>query len=65
MNTNIVSNFVNMPKDLDASLLARFKPFRGLVEVEDASNLIAFLASDAARAYHGSCIVIDQGITSG
>jgi NAD(P)-dependent dehydrogenase (short-subunit alcohol dehydrogenase family) len=65
MNTNIVSNFVNMPKDLDASLLARFKPLRGLVEVEDASNLIAFLASDAARAYHGSCIAIDQGITSG
>ena len=65
MNTNIASNFSNMPKDLDASLLARFKPVRGLVEVDDAANLIVFLASDAARAYHGSCVTIDQGITAG
>jgi NAD(P)-dependent dehydrogenase (short-subunit alcohol dehydrogenase family) len=65
MMTNIVSSFMNMPQDLDGSLMERFKPLRGLVEVEDAANLVAFMASDAARGHHGNCISIDKGITAG
>lgn len=65
MVTNIVASFMNMPKDLDGSLMERFKPLRGTVDVEDVSNLVAFLTSDAASGYHGSCITIDKGITAG
>lgn len=65
MMTNIVSSFMNMPKDLDGSLMQRFKPLRGMVEVEDVADLIAFLSSDAAGGYHGACITIDKGITAG
>nr|WP_243760559.1 SDR family oxidoreductase [Aestuariicella hydrocarbonica] len=65
MVTNIVSSFMNMPKDLDGSLMQRFKPLRGTVEVDDVANLVAFMASDAARGYHGNCISIDNGITAG
>lgn len=65
MMTNIVSSFMSMPKDLDNSLMDRFKPLRGMVEVEDVANLIAFLSSDAADGYHGACISIDKGITAG
>jgi NAD(P)-dependent dehydrogenase (short-subunit alcohol dehydrogenase family) len=65
MMTNIAASMANLPKDLDFSLMARFKPLRGMVEVEDVAELIAFLASDAARGYHGACIAIDKGITAG
>lgn len=65
MMTNIVASMSNLPQDLDFTLMARFKPLRGLVEVEDVAALIAFLASDAARGYHGACIDIDKGITAG
>ena len=65
MITNIVASMMNMPKDLDFSLMERFKPLRGTVEVDDVAGLVAFLASDAARAYHGACICIDKGITAG
>jgi len=27
--------------------------------------MIAFLASEAGRSYHGACISIDRGITAG
>lgn len=65
MVTNIVSSFMSLPDDLDASLMQRFKPLRGVVEVADVADLIAFLASDAAEGYHGACITIDKGITAG
>ncbi len=65
MMTGIVSSMMNLPQDLDGSLMERFKPLRGMVEVEDVADLIAFLASDAARGYHGACISIDKGITAG
>jgi NAD(P)-dependent dehydrogenase (short-subunit alcohol dehydrogenase family) len=65
MMTSIVSSFMNMPQDLDGTLMQRFKPLRGMVEVEDVANLVAFMASDAARGYHGNCISIDNGITAG
>jgi len=65
MATNIVTNMMNAPADLDRALIDRFVPLRGMVEVDDVANLIAFLSSDASIAYHGTCVSIDKGISAG
>lgn len=64
MMTNIGAN-LKMPADVNYDLIKRYSGLRGLVEVDDVAELIAFLASDAARGYHGSIISIDKGITAG
>jgi NAD(P)-dependent dehydrogenase (short-subunit alcohol dehydrogenase family) len=64
MATNIAAN-LKMPPDVDYALIKRYSGLRGLVDVNDVAELIAFLASDAARGYHGACISIDRGITAG
>jgi NAD(P)-dependent dehydrogenase (short-subunit alcohol dehydrogenase family) len=64
MMTNIGTN-LQIPSDVNYDLIKRFSGLRGLVEVEDVADLIAMLASDAGRGYHGSCISIDAGITAG
>jgi NAD(P)-dependent dehydrogenase (short-subunit alcohol dehydrogenase family) len=52
-------------KDPDVSLLSRISPLRGVVEIDDVAEMVAFLATDAARGYHGAVINIDNGITAG
>ena len=64
MMTNIAVNF-RPPEGCDIELLKRYSPMRGLVEVDDVADMIALLASDAGRGYHGACISIDAGITAG
>jgi NAD(P)-dependent dehydrogenase (short-subunit alcohol dehydrogenase family) len=64
MMTNIAAN-IKMPEGVDLALIKRFSGLRGLVEVDDVADMIAFLASDAGRGYHGACISIDKGITAG
>ena len=64
MATNIANNF-KMPEGVNIELFKRFTPLRGVVEVDDVADLVVFLASDAARGYHGACISIDKGITAG
>jgi NAD(P)-dependent dehydrogenase (short-subunit alcohol dehydrogenase family) len=64
MATNI-GNTIKMPEGADLSLVKRYSGLRGLVEVDDVADMIAFLASDAGRSYHGACINIDRGITAG
>jgi len=64
MITNIAAN-IKMPADVNYDLVKRFSGLRGVVDVADVAELIAFLASDAARGYHGACISIDKGITAG
>jgi NAD(P)-dependent dehydrogenase (short-subunit alcohol dehydrogenase family) len=64
MATNI-ANSINMPEGIDYALVKRFSGLRGMVEVGDVADVIAFLASDAGRSYHGACINIDRGITAG
>jgi NAD(P)-dependent dehydrogenase (short-subunit alcohol dehydrogenase family) len=49
----------------DPSLLKRYHPLRGVVEIDDVAEMVAFLASDAARGYHGAVINIDKGVTAG
>jgi NAD(P)-dependent dehydrogenase (short-subunit alcohol dehydrogenase family) len=64
MMTNIAAN-LRMPDGADLSLIKRFSGLRGLVEVEDVADMIAHLASDAGRAFHGTCVTMDRGITAG
>jgi NAD(P)-dependent dehydrogenase (short-subunit alcohol dehydrogenase family) len=64
MATNIGAN-IKMPQDADFSLMQRFMGLRGVVEVDEVAEMVAFLASPAAAGYHGACISIDKGITAG
>jgi len=64
MMTNIAKN-LRMPEGVDYALIKRYSGLRGLVEVDDVADMVAFLASDAARGYHGACVTIDRGITAG
>jgi NAD(P)-dependent dehydrogenase (short-subunit alcohol dehydrogenase family) len=64
MMTPLVANS-GFPPDMDPVLYGRIVPLRGMVEVDDVAEMVAFLASDAARGYQGACINIDAGITVG
>lgn len=64
MMTGIVTG-LTMPDNIDPSLIARFSGLRGLVEVDEVAQTIAWLASPAAQGFHGACINIDRGITAG
>ena len=52
-------------REPDPDLLGRLIPLRGMVEIEDVANMVAFLATDAARGYHGACINLDNGVAAG
>lgn len=64
MMTTLAMNMTTL-QDGDRSLQMRCAPLRGLVEIDDVAEMVAFLATDAADGYHGSVIVIDKGITAG
>jgi NAD(P)-dependent dehydrogenase (short-subunit alcohol dehydrogenase family) len=64
MMTNIAAN-LRMPEGVDYALIKRFSGMRGLVEVDDVAEMIAYLASDAGRGFHGTCVTMDRGITAG
>ena len=64
MKTNIAAN-LRMPEGADYALIKRFSGMRGLVEVDDVAEMIAYLASDAGRGFHGACVSMDRGITAG
>ena len=48
----------------DRELISRLGSLRGLCEIDDVANCVAFLASPAAAAFHGACINIDAGVTA-
>lgn len=64
MATNIAAS-LKMPEGADMALIKRFSGMRGLVETGDVAAMIAHLASDAGRAFHGACVTMDRGITAG
>lgn len=64
MVTNIAAN-LRIPEGADMDLIKRFSGMRGTVEVDDVAAMIAHLASDAGRAFHGACVTMDRGITAG
>ena len=50
--------------DQDHDLLGRMGSLRGVCEVKDVAETVAFLATPAARAFHGACINVDAGVTA-
>ncbi len=64
MATPIGASFVP-PQGADMELLGRIRPIRGLIEVSDMADMIAYLASDASAGFHGAVIQMDMGITAG
>lgn len=64
MMTGMVGN-IGALKNQDQSLIARIGSPHGMCEVEDVAETVAFLATDAARSYHGACISIDAGTSAG
>lgn len=48
----------------DRDLIGRIGSPRGLCEIDDVADCVAFLATPAAKAYHGACINIDAGVTA-
>jgi NAD(P)-dependent dehydrogenase (short-subunit alcohol dehydrogenase family) len=64
MRTALAAGMLNL-RDPEPALLKRYSPLRGVVEIEDVADMVAFLASDAARGYHGASLSVDNGITAG
>ncbi|MCE7796928.1 SDR family oxidoreductase [Sphingobium sufflavum] len=60
----VLAGNIRLLEDGDRSLLQRIGPLRGLVEIDEVADVVAFLATDAARAFHGACINVDKGITA-
>ncbi|MFT3964784.1 MAG: SDR family oxidoreductase [Sphingobium sp.] len=63
MMTALAGN-IRLLENGDPSLLSRIGPLRGLVEIDEVADVVAFLATDAARAFHGACLNVDKGITA-
>lgn len=64
MVTEIGASFVP-PAGADPELLGRYRPIRGLVDVADMANMVAYLASPASAGFHGTVIQMDKAITAG
>ncbi|MCW1428736.1 SDR family NAD(P)-dependent oxidoreductase [Novosphingobium sp. JCM 18896] len=65
MMTGLTDGMKLLPPDTDWPLVQRIGSPRGLCEIEDVAETVTFLATDAARGYHGSVIQIDAGVTAG
>lgn len=64
MVTQIGASFIP-PAGADPELLGRYRPIRGLVEVSDMADMVAYLASPASAGFHGAVIQMDKAITTG
>jgi NAD(P)-dependent dehydrogenase (short-subunit alcohol dehydrogenase family) len=65
MMTGLTDGMKLLPPETEWPLVQRIGGPRGMCEIEDVAECVAFLATDAARGYHGSCINIDAGVTAG
>jgi NAD(P)-dependent dehydrogenase (short-subunit alcohol dehydrogenase family) len=65
MLTGLTEGMKLLPPDTDWPLVQRIGGPRGMCEIEDVAECVAFLATDAARGYHGAVINIDAGVTAG
>jgi len=64
MDTPQVRN-IEIPPDVDFELVMRSAGLRGMMPAEEVAAVIAFLASDEAKAIHGSVYLVDSGKTVG
>jgi NAD(P)-dependent dehydrogenase (short-subunit alcohol dehydrogenase family) len=65
MMTGLTEGMTLLPPETEWPLVQRIGGPRGMCEIEDVAECVAFLATDAARGYHGSVINIDAGVTAG
>lgn len=56
---------INFPEDADFDLIMRSAAIRGMMPADDVASVIAFLASDDAKAVHGAVYTADTGKTVG
>lgn len=56
---------IDVPDGADWDLVMRVAADRGFMDADDVAATVAFLASDDARAVHGSVQVVDAGRTAG
>ncbi len=64
MATNIATD-LRPPEGANIDLIKRFSGMRGLVTVEEVAAMIVHLATPAGNAFHGTCVMMDTGITAG
>ena len=64
MATNIMSGTA-FPDGADMSLIQRYMGLRGVLDTEEIARMVAYLASPAAKAFHGACVNIDGGASVG
>jgi meso-butanediol dehydrogenase/(S,S)-butanediol dehydrogenase/diacetyl reductase len=64
MMTNLVMGMA-FPPDIDQELVGRYSGFRGMTEIAEVAEMIAVLASERGKAYHGSTVMLDCGSTAG
>jgi NAD(P)-dependent dehydrogenase (short-subunit alcohol dehydrogenase family) len=53
------------PSGVDPKTMQRGLAARGFITAEDIADVVAYLASDAAHAYHGAVIAFDKGLSLG
>lgn len=56
---------IDFPENVDWELIDRYSGKRGFAAAEDLAAAIAFVASDDAKAVHGSIFSVDNGIMAG
>jgi NAD(P)-dependent dehydrogenase (short-subunit alcohol dehydrogenase family) len=56
---------MSLPPDADRSLIGRFSPLRGVCDVDEIAEMIAYLASPASSSVHGATFSMDKGIVAG
>jgi meso-butanediol dehydrogenase / (S,S)-butanediol dehydrogenase / diacetyl reductase len=56
---------IDVPDGADWDLIMRVAAKRGLMAADDVAAVVTFLASDDARAVHGSIQTVDLGHTAG
>jgi NAD(P)-dependent dehydrogenase (short-subunit alcohol dehydrogenase family) len=56
---------IEVPDGADWDLIMRVSAQRGFSSADDVAAMIAFLASDDAKAIHGSIQLVDHGLTAG
>jgi len=56
---------IEFPDGVDFDLIMRVAAVRGFMQADEVAEVVAFLASDAASAVHGSIQLVDAGHTAG
>jgi meso-butanediol dehydrogenase/(S,S)-butanediol dehydrogenase/diacetyl reductase len=64
VNTPLIGK-MNMPKDIDLSLVERYNFLPWFADPEEIAAMIAYVASDEARYVNGAVLAIDGGISAG